>query len=119
MNILQANILVMGITFKENCPDTRNSKIIDLIKKIKEFCPNVDVHDSWADKNEVKSNYNINLIDKLDKLKEKKYDVIIFAVAHNEFKKMSSIEIGKLVKKNHIIYDLKYLLDSNETNYRL
>ena len=109
-----ARVLVLGITFKENCPDIRNSRVIDVIQELKEFGCQVDIYDPWADKVEVKREYNINLIESLD---HKTYATSIIAVAHDEFKKIdiNSIKNGK----EAIVYDLKSVLDSNEADGRL
>ena len=113
INLVHSNILIMGLTFKENCPDIRNTKIIDLINRICKFSSNIDVYDPWAKKIDVKNEYGIDLIDQPI---EGKYDTIILAVAHDKFKKMSIKQIRSLTKKNHIIYDLKYILDSNKSD---
>ena len=108
INLNKAKILIMGFTFKENCPDIRNTKIADLIKEINKYNSNVDVYDPWLNKEEVKKKYNINITQKLTK---NKYDVIVLAVLHDQFKKMSIKKIKNLGNKNCVIYDLKYLLD--------
>jgi UDP-N-acetyl-D-galactosamine dehydrogenase len=115
-NLENSNILIMGFTFKENCTDIRNTKIADLIKEISKYNSNIDVYDTWADKNSVKNEYGINLIDQPI---EGKYDAIVLAVAHNNFKKISVNQIKSLGKKSHIIYDLKHILKSHESNLRL
>ena len=115
INLINANILIMGFTFKENCPDIRNTKIFDLITGIKKYSSNIDVHDPWASKDQVKREYGINLTEQPTK---KKYDVIVLAVAHNDFKRLSVQQIKSLGKKNHIIYDLKFLLDLKDTDLR-
>ena len=112
-NILNSNILVMGVTFKENCTDIRNSKVIDLINELKNFGANVDVFDTWADKNEVFEEYNLKLSDKIDK----KYNAIVLAVAHDEFK---TISLEKLKLNNKaIIFDIKAVLDKKDIDERL
>ncbi len=109
-----AKVLVLGITFKENCPDIRNSRVIDIINELKEFGCSVEVYDPWADKDEVKREYQIDLIETLE---HKTYATSIVAVAHNEFK---DIDISRLKNgKEAIVYDLKSLLDSNEIDGRL
>ena len=115
IDLINANILIMGFTFKENCPDIRNTKIFDLITVIKKYSSNIDVHDPWASKDQVKREYGINLTEQPTK---KKYDVIVLAVAHNDFKRLSVQQIKSLGKKNHIIYDLKFLLDLKDTDLR-
>ena len=116
INLSHANILIMGLTFKENCPDIRNTKIVDLINTISKFSSNIDVYDPWANKNDVKNEYGIDLIDHLI---EDKYDTIVLAVAHDEFKKLSIKRIKSLGKKKHIIYDLKDLFSIEEVDLRL
>jgi len=111
-----ANILIMGFTFKENFPDIRNSKISDLVNGIRKYNSNIDVFDPWPKKEVVKKEYNINLIKKPIK---RKYDVILFAVAHDAFKKLSIKQIRTLGKKKHVIYDLKNVLNSEEADLKL
>ena len=116
IKILKANILIMGIAFKENCPDYRNTRVIDLIKEFKNFSCNVDVYDPWVNKKHFTNEHKINPI---DEPKKGKYDVIILAVAHDEFKLLSENNIRSYGKSNHILYDIKYLLKSNESDGRL
>ena len=107
-----SKVLLLGITFKENCPDIRNTKIIDVYRELIDFGINVDVHDPHADKNETKSLLNINLSTNL-----KKYDSILLAVSHNEFLKL---DIEKLKKeKKSIIFDLKSFLKRDIVDFRL
>ena len=107
-----AEVLVLGITFKENCPDIRNSKVIDLINELKEFGCIVDSHDPWADFEDVKKEYNISLIEDI----EKKYDAIILAVSHSKFKE---INLLKNKKENSIIFDIKSFLPQSIADERL
>ena len=116
INLINANILIMGLTFKENCPDIRNTRVVDLVDEFKKFNLNVDVYDMWADKDQTSKEYDIKLIDQPSK---GKYDAIIFAVAHEEFKKISSNDLKNLGKKNHIIYDVKYIIDEIDVDGRL
>ncbi|MCT7492504.1 Vi polysaccharide biosynthesis UDP-N-acetylglucosamine C-6 dehydrogenase TviB [Aliarcobacter cryaerophilus] len=103
-----SKVLVLGITFKENCPDIRNSRVIDVIEELKEFGCNIDIYDPWADTKEVEHEYNLELIKELD---TSKYEAIVLAVAHNEFKQL------KLKTKNNVVFDIKSILD--ETDGRL
>lgn len=103
--IKNADILVMGITFKENCPDVRNTKVVDVINELKEFGTNVTVFDPWANSEEVHKTYAIHTYDKLP---DKKFDGVVLAVAHNEFKNLS---IENCLKENGILYDVKGVLD--------
>ena len=112
----EANVLVMGLTFKENCPDVRNTKVVDIIAELNEYDANVDVYDPWVNPAEAKHEYGVELI---DKPQSAYYDAVIFAVAHNEFKALSSDDIKGLMKSEHVIYDLKYMLDPQLADIRL
>ncbi len=116
IHVVDANILIMGLTFKENCPDLRNTRVVDLIEQFRSFNCNIDVYDPWADKEESQIEYNITPIDKPI---EGKYDAIILAVAHNIFKKIGANSLRKLGKNNHILYDIKYMLTADEVDGRL
>jgi len=111
-----SNILMMGLAFKENCPDIRNTKVADLIEELNNFNCNVDVYDPWVDKLEAMDEYNIELINAPVK---GKYDAIVIAVAHDRFKDYSSNEIKDFGKDNHVIYDIKYLLSADHVDGRL
>ena len=106
----------MGLTFKENCPDLRNTRVIDLIEKFESLNANVDVYDPWVDKDEAYHEYNIKPIGQPE---SGKYDEIILAVAHDEFKELSVEQIRAFGKDNHVLYDIKYLLNANESDERL
>jgi UDP-N-acetyl-D-galactosamine dehydrogenase len=97
-------VLILGVTFKENCPDIRNTKVIDLYHALKSYGVKVDIYDSWAKNEEVKQEYNIDLINNIN---TRKYGAIVLAVAHNEFK---TIDITSLQKKKSVIYDIKNFL---------
>jgi len=116
INIVDANILIMGLTFKENCPDLRNTRVVDLVKEFEGFNCNVDIYDPWVNKDEAIHEYNIKPI---NKPVEGKYDAILLAVAHNEFKALSVEKIRAYGKDNHILYDIKYLIKANESDGRL
>ena len=116
IHIDEAKVLVMGFTFKGDCPDVRNTKIIDIIHELKSFNINVDVCDNWANKNEVKEHYNIELI---DTLKQSYYDGLIIAVDHSEYKELGIDYIRSLLKNNHIIYDVKHVFNQSDTDIRL
>lgn len=103
-----SKVLVLGITFKENCPDIRNSRVIDVIEELQEFGCNIDVYDPWADTKEVEHEYSLKLIKELN---TDKYEAIVLAVAHNEFKQL------KLKTNENIVFDIKSILD--ETDGRL
>ncbi|WP_201542677.1 Vi polysaccharide biosynthesis UDP-N-acetylglucosamine C-6 dehydrogenase TviB [Psychrobacter faecalis] len=116
IHIDEAKILVMGFTFKGNCPDTRNTKVIEVIKELQSFNINVDVYDNWANREEVKVQYGIELI---NELKQDHYDGVIIAVDHNEYKKLGVDYIRSLAKDNHVIYDVKNIFLEHETDIRL
>ena len=110
-----ANVLVMGLTFKENCPDLRNTKVVDIVAELKEYNINVDVIDPWCSNEEAQHEYGLSLTQP----KSNHYDAIIMAVGHNEFKKMGASEIRALGKESHVLYDLKYVLDKSDVDMRL
>ena len=116
INVVDANILIMGLTFKENCPDIRNTRVVDLVKEFSGLNCNVDVYDPWVDKERCMHEYGIKPID--EPLK-RKYDAIVLAVSHNEFKALSEEEIRGYGKDCHVLFDIKYLLNSNESDGRL
>ena len=116
ISINGSNILMMGLAFKENCPDIRNTKVVDLIKELNNFNCSVDVYDPWVDKLEAMHEYNIELISAPAK---GKYDAIVIAVAHDRFKDYSLNEIKDFGKGNHVIYDIKYLLSADHVDGRL
>lgn len=104
--IKNSDILILGVTFKENCPDLRNSKVIDIIFELKEYNINVDVYDPWVDPEEKKKSYNHGVI-KNPFLNTKKYDAIIVAVSHDEFKNLNQDDYDKILKDEKIIIDIK------------
>ena len=114
--IQESSVLIMGITFKEDCPDTRNTKVLNLIDELSDLGANVDTYDPWVSKDDLLENYQSGHIDDLT---NKKYDAVVLAVAHQKFKKMKPENIKALCKPNHIIYDLKYLFSSDVTDLRL
>jgi UDP-N-acetyl-D-galactosamine dehydrogenase len=108
-----SNVLIMGITFKENCPDIRNSRVIDVIEELQSFGCNLDVYDPWADPEEVKEEYGIMLKTEIDR---KDYDAVVVAVAHNEFKEM---DINSLRNGTGVLYDIKAVVDKQLVDGRL
>ena len=111
-----SNILIMGLAFKENCPDIRNTRVVDLIEQFDCFNCSTEVYDPWVDRDIAMDEYKIKLIEEPT---EGKYDAIILAVAHDVFKNLSSEQIKTFGKENHVIYDIKYLLDNEEVDGRL
>ena len=116
IHVVDANILIMGLTFKENCPDLRNTRVVDLVEEFKGFNCIVDVYDPWVNKDEALHEYNIKPIDQPT---EGRYDAILLAVAHDEFKELSLEQIKAFGKDNHVLYDIKYLLKADEVDGRL
>ena len=111
-----AKVLVLGLSFKENCPDVRNTKVIDIVHELQKYNVEIDVHDPWIDANEAKREYSITPI---SQPLSKQYDGIIIAVAHEQFIKMGIEKIRALGKDSHVIYDLKYLFTKEDTDIRL
>ena len=116
IHIDEAKILILGFTFKGDCPDVRNTKIIDVIKELKDFNMAVDVYDGWANPVEVKRDYGLELIAEIN---SNKYDGIILAVDHSELKQMGEQKIRSFGKENHVLYDVKHVLSSSEADIRL
>ncbi len=110
--INKGKVLVLGLTFKENCPDIRNSKVVDVVRELQSFGTVVDIYDPHADKEEVEHEYNLTLIEKI----EKKYHAIVLAVSHDEFK---SLDWTTLKDKNTVVYDIKGFLDRSLVTARL
>ena len=111
-----AKVLVLGLSFKENCPDIRNTKIIDIVKELQEYHVDVDVYDPWIDSEETQHEYGITPVNQPT---VGQYDAVILAVAHNEFKEMGVEAIRSLGKTSHVLYDLKYVLAQHESDIRL
>ena len=112
--VKDANILLLGITFKENCPDIRNTKIVDIYSTLSEYTNNITIYDPWADKTEVQHEYQIEISNTLNKTK--KYDAIILGVAHKEF---LEVDIPSLLNENGVVYDVKGILDRTIIDGRL
>jgi len=111
-----ARVLIMGLTFKENCPDLRNTRVVDIVTELKDYNCQVDVYDPWVSTEEAQHEYNIMPITQSD---VGCYDAIILAVAHHQFKKMGSTAVRGLGKPNALLYDLKYTFPASETDLRL
>lgn len=111
-----AKVLVLGLSFKENCPDVRNTKIIDIVDELEEYNIEVDVYDPWVDASEAEHEYGIAPISEPS---AGQYDGIILAVAHKEFAQMGVSAIRDLGRDNHVLYDLKYLFAKDDTDIRL
>jgi len=111
-----ASVLIMGLTFKENCPDLRNTRVVDMVSELSEFSADVEVYDPWIDPKEAQEEYGITPI---QELKKGYYDAVIIAVAHDEFKEMGIDAIRGLGKAPHLIFDIKYLFPADQVDARL
>lgn len=116
IHVKGARILMMGLTFKENCPDLRNSKIVDVIRELQKYGAKVDVYDPWVDADEAQHEYGIRPV---KKPAAGRYDAIVLGVAHKEFKELGITKIRAFAKRPHVLYDIKYLFDSNTVDGRL
>lgn len=116
IQIENANVLVMGLAFKENCPDLRNTKVVDSINALKKYNVNVDVYDPWVNADSAMHEYGIKPIDMPE---TDQYDAIILAVAHREFKEMGAAGLRRFGKKDHVLFDLKYVLPRGDADLRL
>ncbi|MDB4856701.1 Vi polysaccharide biosynthesis UDP-N-acetylglucosamine C-6 dehydrogenase TviB [Gammaproteobacteria bacterium] len=116
IHIVDSKVLIMGLAFKENCPDIRNSKVVDLVGEFNNYNCKVDVYDPWVDKAQAEQEYGIKLINKPNK---EKYDVIVIAVGHDEFRELTVKELKSYGKQNHVLYDIKYILSASDTDGRL
>ena len=116
IHVQGARVLVMGLTFKENCPDLRNTRVVDIVGELSEYNVDVDVYDPWVDPEEAVHEYGITPVAAPE---AGQYDAIILAVSHREFVEMGAAAIRKLGKPKHVLYDLKYVLAPNESDLRL
>ncbi|ROT96764.1 Vi polysaccharide biosynthesis UDP-N-acetylglucosamine C-6 dehydrogenase TviB [Altererythrobacter sp. FM1] len=111
-----ARVLIMGLTFKENCPDLRNTRVIDLIHELEKYSITVDVHDPWVDEEEARQEYGLDLI---AAPKNDSYDGVVIAVAHDQFRAIGAAGARKFCKGNHVLADLKYVFAADESDLRL
>ena len=116
IHVQGARILIMGLTFKENCPDLRNTRVVDIVKELNDYGIQVDVFDPWVNPEEALREYDIS---PLSSPEQGAYDAMVLAVSHDEFKQMGAAAIRALGKPEHILYDLKYLLAADEADLRL
>ncbi|MDC0942063.1 Vi polysaccharide biosynthesis UDP-N-acetylglucosamine C-6 dehydrogenase TviB [Gammaproteobacteria bacterium] len=116
IKINKSKILILGLSFKEDCPDIRNTKVVDIISELEDYNCKVSVYDPWVDKFSAKNEYDIDL---LDKPEINKYDAVVIAVAHKQFKKLGIKKIKSFGKSKHIVYDLKYLFSQAQVDKRL
>jgi len=116
IQVVDANILIMGLTFKENCPDLRNTRVIDIIDEFKSLHANVDVYDPWVNIDEARKEYGVTVIHEPPR---DQYDAIILTVSHRQFKALGVDAIRAYGKPVHVLYDVKYLLQASEVDGRL
>jgi UDP-N-acetyl-D-galactosamine dehydrogenase len=111
-----ARVLVLGLTFKENCPDLRNSKVVDIVRELHTYGAAVDVHDPWINSVEAQREYGIKPV---RKLQQGRYDAVVIAVAHRQFKAMGAAAMRRLCRRNHVLFDIKYVLPAKDVDGRL
>jgi UDP-N-acetyl-D-galactosamine dehydrogenase len=116
IHVKGARALVLGMTFKENCPDIRNSKVIDVVRELRSHGASVDIFDPWANIAECLHEYGMK---PLRTLKRGYYDVAIVAVAHQEFRDLGARGVRRLCRKNHVVYDIKHVFSAAEVDGRL
>lgn len=111
-----ARVLVMGLTFKENCPDLRNTRVLDIVRELREYEMQVDVHDPWVDPDEARRACGLALV---DRPAAGAYDAILLAVAHRQFKVMGPAAVRAFGKPEHVLFDLKYIFPASDSDIRL
>ena len=116
LHINNARVLIMGLAFKENCPDFRNTRVVDIVDELNDCGANIDIYDPWVDREKAEKEYSVNLIDSPE---EGDYDAIILAVAHKEIADMGVEKIRKLGKSEHVLFDIKYLFSAEDVDGRL
>jgi len=116
IHVKDAKVLILGLTFKENCPDVRNTKVVDVIRGLQKYGTKVEVYDPWVNAHEATLEYGINPIRRLQR---GRYDAIVLAVAHQEFKEMGAAAVHKLGRRKHILYDIKYAFHAAQVDGRL
>lgn len=116
IHIEGARILILGLAFKENCPDLRNTRVVDIVQELAEYNVHVDVHDPWVDAQDARHEYGIDLI---NAPQPGTYDAVVIAVAHSQFQELGAEEIAKLCSETRVIYDLKYIFGTHCSDLRL
>ena len=116
IHVVGARILVLGLAFKENCPDLRNTRVVDILSELGAYHASIDVYDPWVNRAEAKHEYNIDIIEELP---QGTYDAVILTVAHQQIYDIGIDGIKSLCKKNHVIFDVKNILDKNDVDGRL
>jgi UDP-N-acetyl-D-galactosamine dehydrogenase len=111
-----SRVLVLGLTFKENCPDLRNTRVVDIVAELQSYGSNVDVHDPWVNATEAKAEYGIELV---AEPAAGEYDAILIAVGHREFQALGADGIRRFGKPTSLVYDIKYVLPQGAADARL
>ncbi len=116
IHVVDANILVLGLAFKENCPDIRNSRVVELVQGLREYHANVDIHDPWVDPKSALNEYGLELIEEVS---PQSYDAVVIAVSHDCFREAGVEKIRSYTRSNNVIFDVKYLFPISENLCRL
>jgi len=116
IDVRQARVLILGLAFKENCPDLRNTRVVDIVEELKGYGVDAEIHDPWVDPEEAQREYGINLT---ESLVDGSYDAVVVAVAHHQFRSLGIEGISRLCKSRRVIYDLKYVLEAGQATLRL
>jgi len=116
IHVKGARVLMLGITFKENCPDIRNSKVADVVRELQKQGARVDVYDPWANRSECRHEYGLNLVSHLG---AERYDVAVVAVAHRQFRELGARGVRRLCRKKHVLYDIKHVFPAAAVDGRL
>jgi len=116
IHVGQSNILILGLTFKENCPDIRNTRVVDIIDELKDYNANVEIYDPWVNPHEAREEYGVELV---PTLKQAYYDAVIIAVAHSQFRELGAENIRALGKTESVVFDVKYLLAKGDADESL
>jgi UDP-N-acetyl-D-galactosamine dehydrogenase len=116
IHVKGARVLILGMTFKENCPDIRNSKVVDVVRELTSHGAKVDIYDPWANGSECRHEYGLKT---LRALKPGRYDVAVVAVAHRQFRELGPRGVRRLCKKNHVLYDIKHVFPAAAVDGRL
>lgn len=116
IHVVDSKILILGLAFKENCPDLRNTRVVDIIDELNGYHASIDVYDPWVDAAEAEEEYGITLV---ESPVNGDYDAIILAVGHNQFKTLGSEGIRAFGKENSVLFDVKYVLPKDEVDARL
>ena len=111
-----SRILILGLAFKENCPDIRNSKVVDVIRELQKFGAKIDVYDPWVNSQDARKQYGIRPV---RTLRSHRYDAAVLAVGHDEYKTLGATAIRSLCRRNHVFYDIKYAFPVSQTDGRL